>query len=312
MTAIVTGSTGFIGSWLTQELLSNGYDVVSVVRNPDKLLPEIRDNSRFSVIQKDLKELKPDDFDESKEYDVFFNLGWAGVSPEDKNVLDKQLSNIPMALNAIDVCNRIGCKLFVSSGTVAEYALTTDVMDLGAQQKPNDIYGATKVAVHYYLEVRARQLDQPLIWTVIPSTFGERRTDNNIITYTIKSLLKGQKPQYGALTQMWDFLYVSEVVRALRLIGEKGAAGKVYGIGSGEYRPLRDYIETIRDLIDPTLELGIGEVQSYSKQSFSSCVNIYDLIRDTGFQPQVSFGEGIIKTIKWFRKDLQEPVKKSL
>lgn len=304
MTAIVTGSTGFIGSWLTQELLSNGYDVVSVVRNPDKLLPEIRNNSRHSVIQKDLKELNSDDFDKSRKYDVFFNLGWAGVSPEDKNVVGKQLSNIPMALNAIEVCSEIGCKLFVSSGTVAEYALTTDVMDLGAQQKPNDIYGATKVAVHYYLEVRARQLNQPFIWTVIPSTYGERRTDNNIITYTIKALLKGQKPQYGALTQMWDFLYVSEVVRALRLIGEKGIAGKVYGIGSGEYRPLRDYIEKIRDFIDPTLELGIGEIQSYSKQSFSSCVNIYDLIRDTGFQPQISFQDGIKRTIDWFKKGL--------
>ena len=301
MNAIVTGSTGFIGSWLTQELLSNGYHVVSVVRDPKKLLPEIQNHSNFSYIQSDLRNLKIDDFDMSIGYDMFFNLGWAGVSPEAKNMVDKQLVNIPMALNAIEVCKGIGCKLFVSSGTVAEYALTTDVMDLGAQQKPNDIYGATKVAVHYYLEVRARQLKQPFIWTVIPSTFGERRTDNNIITYTIKSLLNTQKPKFGSLTQMWDFLYVSEVVRALRLIGEKGKAGKVYGIGSGEYRPLRDYIEMIRDLIDPKLELGIGEVQSYSKQSFSSCVNIYDLIQDTGFQPEVSFQDGIKKTIDWLK-----------
>ena len=304
MTAIVTGSTGFIGSWLTQELLSNGYDVVSIVRNPDKLLPEIRSNSHFSFIQSDLQNLHKDQFDESIEYDVFFNLGWTGVSPEDKNRIDKQLVNIPIALNAIDVCNELGCKLFVSSGTVAEYALATDVMDLGAQQKPNDIYGATKVAVHYYLEVRARQLNQPFIWTVIPSTFGERRADNNIITYTIKALLNHQKPKYGALTQMWDFLYVSEVVRALRLVGEKGIPGKVYGIGSGEYRPLREYIEAIRDLINSELELGIGEVDSYSKQSFSSCVNIYDLIRDTGFHPKVSFQDGIRKTIDWFRNEV--------
>lgn len=304
MTAIVTGSTGFIGSWLTQELLSNGYDVVSIVRNPDKLLSEIRSNSHFSFIQSDLQDLHKDQFDESIEYDVFFNLGWTGVSPEDKNRIDKQLVNIPIALNAIDVCNELGCKLFVSSGTVAEYALATDVMDLGAQQKPNDIYGATKVAVHYYLEVRARQLNQPFIWTVIPSTFGERRADNNIITYTIKALLNHQKPKYGALTQMWDFLYVSEVVRALRLVGEKGIPGKVYGIGSGEYRPLREYIEDIRDLINSELELGIGEVDSYSKQSFSSCVNIYDLIRDTGFHPKVSFQDGIRKTIDWFRNEV--------
>ena len=57
----------------------------------------------------------------------------------------------------------------------------------------------------------------------------------------------------------------------------------------------------IRDIINPQLELGIGDVPSMSNQSFSSCVNIYDLIRDTGFKPQVSFREGIEKTIKWFK-----------
>jgi Nucleoside-diphosphate-sugar epimerases len=304
MNAIVTGSTGFIGSWLTLELLNNGYNVTSVVKSPEKLIPEIKNHSNFDYIYKDLIDLDAKDFNNNVCYDVFFNLGWSGVSPEDKNSIDKQLINIPIALNAIEVCKNINCRLFISSGTVAEYALTTDVMDLGAQQKPNDIYGATKVSVHYYLEVRARQLEQPFIWTVIPSTFGERRVDNNIITYTIKTLLNNEKPIYGSLTQMWDFLYVSEVVRALRLIGEKGKPGNVYGIGSGEYRPLKYYIEIIRNEINPELELGIGEVSSYSKQSFSSCVNIYDLIRDTGFTPQVTFSAGIQKTISWF-KDTQ-------
>ena len=100
---------------------------------------------------------------------------------------------------------------------------------------------------------------------------------------------------------MWDFLYVSEVARAIRLIGERGIPGKAYGIGSGEYRPLREYIEMIRDIVNPNLSLGIGDVPAMSQQSFSSCVNIYDLIRDTGFRPQVSFVEGISKTINWFR-----------
>ncbi len=303
MNAIITGSTGFIGSWLTQDLLSNGYHVVSVVRKPERLIPEILSNPEFSYIQSDLQNLRIKDFNNSIEYDVFYHLGWEGVSPEDKNVINKQLVNIPMALNALDVCNGLGCKLFVSSGTVAEYALTSDVMNLSAKQQPNDIYGATKVAVQYYLDVRARQLGQPFIWAVLPSTFGERRTDNNIITYTIRSLLNKQRPQYGPLNQMWDFLYVSEVVRAIRLIGEKGIPGKVYGIGSGEYKPLREYVETIRDVINPTLELGIGEVQSYSTQAFASCVNIYDLIRDTGFKPEVSFREGIKNTVEWFKME---------
>ncbi len=297
--AIITGATGFIGGWLAMELLNSGWKVTVVVRDNKKLLPEILNDPNCTVVVNDLNELSESDIPKYN-YDVFYNLGWAGVSPEKKNDVQLQISNIPMVLNALDVCKAIGCKLFISTGTVAEYALTNDVMDLYAKQSPNDMYGAAKVSAHYFLEVHARKIDQPYIWTVIPSTFGERRTDNNIITYTIKTLLKREKPKYGNLEQMWDFLYVSEVARALRLIGERGACGKVYGIGSGQYRPLCDYIKEIRDIIDPTLELGIGEVPSLSKNSFSSCVNIYELIKDTGFQPQIGFAEGIRKTVDYW------------
>lgn len=299
--AIVTGATGFIGSWMAVELLKSGWEVTAIVRNENKLLPEIKDDPHCVIVKKDLNALTAEDIP-AGDYDVFFNLGWAGVSPEQKNDVQLQVSNISMTLNALYVCNAVGCKLFISTGTVAEYALTTDVMDLYARQSPNDMYGAAKVSTHYFLDVHARKLNQPFIWTVIPSTFGERRTDNNIITYTIKTLLKGDRPKYGNLEQMWDFLYVSEVVRALRLIGEKGKPDKVYGIGSGQYKPLKEYIKAIRDIINPELDLGIGEMPSLSKQSFSSCVNIYELIRDTGFQPEISFEDGIRRTVDYWKE----------
>lgn len=300
--AIVTGGSGFIGSWLIQELLKNEVSVAIIVRNKENLLPSIKDSSKVTIIEKGIEEISEDDFEQPLSYDVFFHLGWGGVAPEQKNDIDIQLNNITMSLHALEVANKIGCKKFIASGTVAEYVFCDDVMDVNAKQTPNDMYGAAKVSAHYFLEVRARQLRQPFTWMVIPSTFGERRHDNNIITYTINTLLNGEKPKYGNLTQMWDFLYVGEVARAIYLIGENGKSEMVYGIGSGEYRPLREYIEMIRDLINPKLELGIGEVPSLSAQTFSSCVNIDDLVRDTGFIPKISFKEGIIKTIQYLKE----------
>ena len=96
---------------------------------------------------------------------------------------------------------------------------------------------------------------------------------------------------------------MAEVARAFRYIGEKGIPGKVYGIGSGEYYPLRHYIEQIRDYIDPSLPLGIGEVPSMSKQTFSSCVNTYELVKDTGYTVKVPFEVGMKRTIEWFKKE---------
>ncbi len=301
MNAIVTGGTGFIGSWLILELINNNYDVTVIARNKTRLCPEILQSSNCTVIEKAIEEVSSGDFAQDTVYDIFFHLGWGGVNPEQKNNVDLQLNNVSIAIKALEICGNIGCKKFVSSGTVAEYVFCDDVMNVNEKQTPNDMYGAAKVSTHYFLEVRARQLQIPFIWIIIPSTFGERRKDSNIISYTIKTLLRGKKPLYGNLQQMWDFLYVGEVVRAIRLIGKKGKTGKIYGIGSGDYRPLSEYITKIRDLIDPSLELGIGEIPSMTKQTFSSCVNIYDLKKDTGFTPSVSFDDGIVKTIEYFR-----------
>ncbi len=299
---IVTGGTGFIGSWLIQELLENQIEVTAVVRDRSRLPEEILCHHNCTIVEKPVERLTGEEFDPNGAYEAFFHLGWAGVSSEYKNEVELQLNNINMSLHALDICSRIRCGKFLAAGTVAEYVFCEDIMDVNAKQSPNDMYGAAKVSAHYFLEVRARQLGQPFIWLVIPSTFGERRDDNNIITYTIRTLLKGEKPRYGHLEQMWDFLYVAEVVRAIRLIGELGRAGRIYGIGSGKYMPLRVYIEKIRDLIDPALDLGIGELPAMSERTFSSCVNINELTEDTGFYPRIGFEEGIIKTIAYLKE----------
>lgn len=303
---VVTGGSGFIGSWLVEEMLQHDIRVWVIVRDRERLLKSITEHPLCTIIEGDIMHMSKGDF-EIVDYDVFFHLAWAGVSSEKKNDLDLQLYNIQMAIKALELCKDMGCKMFIGAGTVAEYVFCEGVMDVDEKQTPNDMYGAAKVSTHYFLEVKASQLAQPFIWAIIPSTYGERREDNNIITYTIKSLLKKQIPQYGNLEQMWDFLYVGEVARALRLIGEKGKAGKTYGIGSGVYRPLKEYIISIRDLIDPNLALQIGALNNMSKRTFSSCVNIERLKKDTGFMPGISFEQGMKKTIEYFKNKLADP-----
>lgn len=298
---VITGGTGFIGSWLVEDMLEQEIEVIMLVR--DALRCKYCGREGVTVIQynssayEDLKQKK--DF-----FDAFYHLGWGGVATQDKNDCAIQMDNIAFSMEMLEYAHQIGAEKFIGIGTVAEYSFCESIMDVNAKQTPNDMYGAAKTAVHYLLETRARILKMPFIWTVIPSTFGEGRRDNNIITYTILSLLRGERPEYGYLTQMWDFLYVKEVVRALRYIGEKGIAEKTYAIGSGQFKPLKDYIMMIRDIINPELELGIGAKPALSDKVFSSCVSIYDLTKDTGFVPEISFEEGIRKTIEYYRSKM--------
>lgn len=299
---VITGGTGFIGSWLMKELLQHQIEVLALVRDKQDVRLETFENSHLLKIV----EYNTDDFfaleKEDKQFDVFYHLAWAGVSTKQKNDAKLQMKNLHFSMEMLEYAKRIGANRFLGMGTVAEYAFSENTIEAnGSRQTPNDMYGAAKTSAHYMLETYARILDMPFNWVVLPSTYGEGRRDDNIITYTITSLLRGERPSYGMLMQMWDFLYVAEVARALRLIGEKGIAGKTYGIGSGVYRQLKDYIIKIRDIIDPSLELGIGDTPALSDKAFSSCVNIYELVKDTGFEPEVTFEEGIRKTIEYYR-----------
>lgn len=300
---IVTGGTGFVGKWLTAELTKQGIEVIVLARK-HSVKEESLNGSRVEYILYDSEEYERLAVEEQGNIDVFYHLAWGGVSAEEKNDCEIQLNNIGFSVKMLELAGLLKVGKFIATGTVAEYSMCESIMDVNARQTPNDMYGAAKTATHYMLETRARMLKIPFIWAVLPSTFGEGRRDSNIITYTIVSLLRKEKPCYGDLMQMWDFLYVAEVARALRYIGEKGITEKNYAIGSGIFKPLKNYIETIRDIIDPALPLGIGEVPSLSKKAFSSCVSIYDLTKDTGYIPEIGFEEGIRRTIPYYREKM--------
>lgn len=299
MKVLITGGTGFIGRYVVRELAKRGAEVTLLTSGStyhqfeESRLEIVNTTYEYSDLLKKLC---------GRKYDIFYHLGWAGVGGGEKNNIILQCSNIQVAIDMMRLSKDVGCSLFVTTGTVAEYAFCKEVIDFSLRQTPNDVYGATKVAVHYLLEAVAKQIQQDMIWAVLPSTFGEGRKRDNIITYTIVTLLQGKRPQYGTLEQMWDFLYVEEVARALADIGEKGRHNMTYGIGSGEYRLLKDYICTIRDMIDPTLPLGIGELIRKAAEPISSCVNIEQLTNDTGFVPKISFEEGIRRTIKYYKE----------
>lgn len=105
---------------------------------------------------------------------------------------------------------------------------------------------------------------------------------------------------------MWDYLYCEDAARAFYLAAESGMDGSVYCIGSGQVRPLAEYITVIRDTIDKNIEIGFGEIPYYDKQVMYLCADIENLRQDTGFNPAVSFEEGIRRTVDWYKEEMKK------
>jgi nucleoside-diphosphate-sugar epimerase len=118
----------------------------------------------------------------------------------------------------------------------------------------------------------------------------------------INKMLDGERPQYTKGEQIWDYLYNKDAARAFRLIAEKGQDNSIYCLGSGRTRMLKDYIYAIRDAIDPSIDIGVGELDYYPNQVMHLEADISNLTKDTGFTPQYSFEEGIRETIAWVKE----------
>jgi nucleoside-diphosphate-sugar epimerase len=133
------------------------------------------------------------------------------------------------------------------------------------------------------------------------SIYGPGRDDNNALSYAIKTLLRGEKPSFTALEQIWDYIYIDDFIEALAAIGERGVAGAVYALGYGKAQPLRNYIFTVRDAINSELPLGLGDLPYKNGKPDNAEMDISLLTRDTGWTPLVDFETGVRKTIEYFR-----------
>ena len=296
--AVITGAGGFIGRNLTRRLLRENIAVyaidVDTARIPrlegvTALDTDIGDRAALSRVL--------------KEADVLYHLAWAGVSTDVKNEIGRQMSNLPLAMAALEACREAGCGHVVIPGSASEYAYCGQTIDGANLPAPGDAYAAAKAAAQVLCQWYARQHGLNLNWLLIGSIYGPGRNDSNVLTYTIKALLRGEETKYSKLEQMWDYIYIDDLMEALYLVGLRGRPDTVYPVGSGEARPLADYIRQIQAAITPEAPLGIGELPyKLGAKPDNSVLDISRLREDTGFAPRVSFGEGIGRTIAYFRE----------
>jgi nucleoside-diphosphate-sugar epimerase len=135
------------------------------------------------------------------------------------------------------------------------------------------------------------------IWVRIQHTYGTFDKEEMLIKSFIHNCKRNQFMALGPCTHIYDYLFEDDTGRALFLLGASGINGKIYCLGSGIARPLKEYLEIIKSLINPDYICGFGEIPYTEKSIKYHCADITELIRDTGFLPEIPFEEGIKKVI---------------
>jgi nucleoside-diphosphate-sugar epimerase len=303
MRYFITGAGGFLGSNVLHSMVEAGEEHIAVLLRPGEdpwrildLLPRVR------MFYGDLEDQRT--FDEAFEAfapDAVIHLAWKGVFGGERNDA-AQVDNIGASLDLVKLAGRCGVKRFVGLGSQAEYGPCSARLDEQTPTRPTTLYGAAKLAVCVTAERLCELLGVGFAWIRVFSTYGPGDHPQWMIPYLIDKLLDGERPSLTAGEQLWDYLYAADAGAAIYAVARTPAATGVFNLGSGRPETLRRTIEMARDMIDPSLPLGFGEVPYRPDQVMHLEANIARLQAATGWAPRVSLAEGLAKTVEWRRE----------
>ena len=233
--------------------------------------------------------------------DAFFHFAWAHTIGPGRNDMSAQIRNIEYTINAVHAAKDLGCKIFLGAGSQAEYGRVSGLLRPDTPTFPETGYGMAKLCAGQMSRVECQNLGIDHVWARILSVYGPHDGPATMISSTIRTLLAEDVPKLTAGEQKWDYLYAEDAALAFWSMARSGHNGAVYPLGSGQALPLREYIVMLRDAIDPSLRLGLGEIPYAPLQVMHLQADISTLQQDTGFAPVTDFAQGIRKTIEWIR-----------
>ena len=155
--AVITGPTGSIGLALINELVSNGVEVVAVVRPGSRRADRIKTSDMVKRVDCDLSELNklPELIREGA--DVFYHFGWDGTFGNSRNNMYGQNLNVKYALDAVEAAFALGCDTFIGAGSQAEYGRYEGSLNESVPAFPENGYGIAKLCAGQMTRIACKQ-----------------------------------------------------------------------------------------------------------------------------------------------------------
>ncbi len=300
-TVIITGANGFVGGALVRELLKYDYRIYALDR--EGCCGNLPQDPRVTFVPCDLAEMASlKDKLPAQEYDIFYHFAWVGSAGPARADTALQLQNAQWTVDSLRVAKELGCKRFLCAGSIMEHETIAAAYTQGNKPGMGYIYGGGKLIAHVMCMSVAAQIGIDLIWPEITNAYGVGERSPRMINTTIQKCIRGEAPQFTAGTQNYDFVYIDDVARAFRLIGENGRPFHEYLIGSSTARPLKEFLLEMKAAIAPELDFIFGDIPFTGIDLPLSKFDCSQTEADTGFRAEISFAEGCKRTMEWWKE----------
>jgi len=306
---LVTGSEGFIGSHLTEQLLESKAQVRAFVMYNFKgdlgWISGIR--NKVEVYQGDIKDYNAVN-DAMKGIDVVLHLA-ASISVPYSVIHPREVveTNVIGGLNVLLASKEQGVKRIVQMSSSEVFGNPKYVpIDEDHPKNPQSPYAASKVGMDGLCKAFYRSYNLPVVIVRPFNTFGPRQSPRAVIPSIILQLLDGNVVKAGNVFTTRDLTYVEDTARGVIQAGfVKGIEGQEINLGTGRETRIKDLIETIARLMGkPDVEIvtssdrkRTGKLELVRLLSNNSLAR-----RQLKWKPSYTLEAGLKKTIAWFEK----------
>jgi len=331
-TVLVTGADGFMGSHLTEALVHLGARVHAFVRatssgalnNIGALrrrlkvhFADLTDRTSVDYLVRELKRTAPD-------RPFVFHLGaQAHVGESWHRPYETVMANVVGTLNLLQSIVDHGLELekFDTAGTSEEYGNVREAVahhhDFDADGgvvfhersplNPKSIYATSKVAADFLTMNYHDAFGVPGVVTRMFNNYGPRQNPRFVTGTIVTQALERERVELGNLEPMRDFCFCSDGVRGHLMVAARGVPGDTYVYGQGENVSMADWAGLILRIGEEEGYWGPREVVSVPERYRPGASDVialrvgYEkLRRETGWEPLVSWEEGVSQTIAWY------------
>lgn len=295
MKILITGATGFLGSWFCR-ILAENHEVTALVR-PESNLYRIEgiNGLQFEIID---EESWPE-FISKFSFEAFIFNDWWGVANQFRND-EKQFENVNRFKKMVTAATRPTTKLIIGVGSQAELGPVSGTILESKLDNPTTKYGQAKVDARKFLLNIDENFNIRTAWLRVFSTYGPLDSGGWLVTDTIAKLLSDQDMQLTAGEQDWSYLHAYDLARALKTIIENKEISGIVNAGNPNTNKIREVVTYIATSLEKPQLIKLGTLP-YRADQVMQLMPACEKLTQAGWQPKVELFDGLSNLIDWFK-----------